>query len=646
MSRPGEKGVFDSAKSGVVATKGLARRSREPDRMLWTGSASAGARRPRPARRPGLEALEARQLLAANLSNPSFDGTIGAAVVRSTYGVDGSGLAAAVIDTGVDYNHPALGGGFGPGTKVEGGYDFAMGDADPRAETWSHGTMVASLIASNSAEAPGVAPGADIVALRVFGNDNQGDFDSIANALQYVVDHHAEQKISVVNLSLSDGGNYRSNPFALAPFGSRISSLISQLRDLRIPVVAASGNSFNGTDQGMGYLAIIPKTLSVTASNGSDGLLGDAQRLSSGASATDLAAPGANLRTASDNGGYAQVSGTSFAAPLVSGAVVLLQSIYQSRFGTLPTVDQIETWLARGSTPIQDPVTGATFPRLDVQKAAALIPAAPAASPTPTPTPAPGATPVSPPTTVATTPPAAPSTPTPVQPPVVVAVQPPAPSLTSTPAPSPAPAPPPIPAPTPTVATIAVAPAVSNPATPTAESTGNVVLTVSNPASVAAAAAPAPAVTPVTVSIPTRVTVAARPTAMTVLFDPVRITPTATPAPSPATAVATSPPPAVTTSVVSNADLASLNATAAVSTLASPPRGPIARSLVHAPAAQAATSTREVRAQGLANRAEVRAGRLQRWTEWLSGRRPAEAASRPVAVARAGGQARPGRTTA
>ncbi|HKM55726.1 MAG TPA: hypothetical protein VJY33_20140, partial [Isosphaeraceae bacterium] len=70
------------------------------------------------------------------------------------------------------------------------------------------------------------------------------------------------------------------------------------------------------------------------------------------------------------------VEGTSFATPLVTGAVVLLQQIYQSRFGTLPTVQQVTSWLEQGSNPIHDSVTGLTINGLDILKAASLIPSA------------------------------------------------------------------------------------------------------------------------------------------------------------------------------------------------------------------------------------------------------------------------------
>ena len=55
----------------------------------------------------------------------AYDPIIGASQVQSNYNVNGSGMTVAVIDTGVDYNNPALGGGFGPGAKVVAGYDFA-----------------------------------------------------------------------------------------------------------------------------------------------------------------------------------------------------------------------------------------------------------------------------------------------------------------------------------------------------------------------------------------------------------------------------------------------------------------------------------------------------------------------------------------
>ena len=319
--------------------------------------------------------------------------TIGAASTRDLYQVDGSGLSAAIIDTGTDYNHPALGGdGYGPGHKVVDGWDFSKDKPDPY-PLQSHGTMTAGLVASNAPGAPGVAPGANIVALRVFGDDNSGSYDYVAEALQYAIDHAEADKISVVNISLSDGGNYSRDSFSRDhAIGQRIAALVHTLAEMRIPVVTAAGNSFDGTP-GMGFTAILTETISVTASDGDDHLLANAQRLGPADgfdAATDLAAPGIDIVAPTGGDGYSQVEGTSFSAPLVSGAIILLQQIYQKRFGLLPTVDDLEGWLKQGATTIHDSVTGTDIGRLDIARSASLIPRpTPIPDPQPTPNPSP-----------------------------------------------------------------------------------------------------------------------------------------------------------------------------------------------------------------------------------------------------------------
>ncbi|WZO97447.1 S8 family serine peptidase [Isosphaeraceae bacterium EP7] len=389
-------------------------------------------------RRPNLEALEDRRLMASDLvagpiAEPAassttaasgaladFDSITGASATRSAYQVDGSGSSVAVIDTGINYNHEALGSGFGAGHKVVAGYDFADKDSDPDATTWQHGTAVAGLIASSDPAHLGVAPGADLVALRVFGNDNQGSFDRVADAMQWVIDNHDTYGITVVNLSISDNNNYTNNWFAKdGGIGQRMTELIHSLAALNIPVVTATGNSFSGT-AGEGFTAILGETISVTATDSTDHFVANAQRMG-GANATDLAAPGQGLTSTIQGNQFTTVDGTSFAAPLVSGAVVLLQQIYKSRFGVLPKLADVESWLKQGSDPINDPITGATIGRLDIPKAAALIPGAPKATPAPAPVtvaPAPVAptTPAAPATPAKPTAPAAPAKPTtPVQ---------------------------------------------------------------------------------------------------------------------------------------------------------------------------------------------------------------------------------------
>jgi len=307
----------------------------------------------------------------------AYDPIIGAAAARAAYNVDGTGMTVAVIDTGVDYNNQALGGGFGPGNKVVAGYDFADGTSNPLPTSSQHGTAIAGLIGSDGPNDLGVAPGVNIVALRVTDGTNTASLTSIANALQWVIDNHQQYNITAINMSLADGGNYAQNWFANdGGAGQQITSLVGHLTDMNIPVVAATGNSFNGM-QGEGFAAIVAGTISVTATDLSGNLLANAQRLGTaigGASATTIAAPGEGLTAPSGDSGTATVEGTSFATALTTGAVTLLQEIYQSRFGSLPTVAQIKSWLQQGSNPVNDPVTGITIGELNIPMAASLIP--------------------------------------------------------------------------------------------------------------------------------------------------------------------------------------------------------------------------------------------------------------------------------
>jgi hypothetical protein len=328
--------------------------------------------------------------------------------VRISQGLDGSGFAVAVIDTGVDYRIDALGKGYGSGHKVIAGYDFGMKDADPMA-TWNHGTAVSSVIASEDAANPGIAPGADIVALRVFDDGGKSTFGRIADALEWVVANHDKYDITVVNISLSDSMNYTLNWFKNdTSHGQRVTDAIAKLKGLNIPVVSASGNSFKGKE-GMGFTAIIKDTISVTGLDpNTNQIASNAQRLGSataGANSTDLAAPSSGFRAITANGSYESVEGTSFSAPIVSGSIVLLQQKYFREFGTLPSVDQIDTWLKQGGRATSDPVTNLNIPQIDLAGSLALIPSKPAP---------PGSNAARPPATPA--PPQTPVTPAPIEP--------------------------------------------------------------------------------------------------------------------------------------------------------------------------------------------------------------------------------------
>ena len=351
--------------------------------MGWTRQSGRVARA---RRRPDLESLETRQLLSHVSPKPAgvdlnpdgstnYDQIIGASATRSQFNVDGTGQTVAVIDTGVDYNNGVLGGGLGSGDKVVAGVDFT-GSPNGVLPTWQHGTGVAGIVAGNGGGYTGVAPGADIVALRVFGDNNQGSFTEIANALDWVVQNHAQYNITAVNLSVSDGGNYTSNIFASTGVGQQITTAVSELDAMNIPVVMAAGNSFDGKTQGLGFPAIIPDVISVTATDANDQLASTAQRLGSaqgGSSAVKIAAPGVGITAPSGDDGTTTEDGTSFATPQVTGSIVLLQQMYENAYHTLPSVAELDQLLHQGAVTVHDKATGIDVGRLDVLKSAQIL---------------------------------------------------------------------------------------------------------------------------------------------------------------------------------------------------------------------------------------------------------------------------------
>ena len=127
-----------------------------------------------------------------------------------------------------------------------------------------------------------------------------------------------------MNLSISDGGNYQSNQFGQdGGVGQQITGTIHQLDTMNIPVVVAAGNSFNGKTQGEGFPAIVPDAISVTATDSTDKLASDAQRLgtSGGVSGTTIAAPGVGISAPAGGNTLTTEDGTSFATPQVTGSL-------------------------------------------------------------------------------------------------------------------------------------------------------------------------------------------------------------------------------------------------------------------------------------------------------------------------------------
>lgn len=169
----------------------------------------------------------------------------GADIAQNELGYTGAGIKVAVMDTGVDYDHPDLGGCFGPGCRVAFGYDL-VGDAynaddtspsynpvpspDPYPDDCNgHGTHVAGIVGANGTVV-GVAPDVTFGAYRVFGCDGSTDADIMIAAMEMAF----KDKMDILNMSIGSAYTWPQYPTAVAA---------DRLVKKGVVVVASIGNS-------------------------------------------------------------------------------------------------------------------------------------------------------------------------------------------------------------------------------------------------------------------------------------------------------------------------------------------------------------------------------------------------------------------
>ncbi|HEX7832101.1 MAG TPA: S8 family serine peptidase [Thermoanaerobaculia bacterium] len=247
---------------------------------------------------------------------------IGAPLVWASHGTRGSGVVVAVIDTGVDYRHPALGGGMGAGFRVTRGWDFVNDDADPTDDN-GHGTHVAGIVGANSATLTGVAPDVSFLAYKVLDAGGRGEMSEVIAAIDRALDPDGNGDTSdaadVINLSLGGPGTPDD------PVSKAVENAIAH----GVVVVAAVGNAWDYFT--IGSPACAPNAISVGASE----LSGSIAFFSSKGPNTqsysikpEVVAPGVNIVSAAPGGSTRAMSGTSMAAPHVAGAAALLLAVH------------------------------------------------------------------------------------------------------------------------------------------------------------------------------------------------------------------------------------------------------------------------------------------------------------------------------
>lgn len=214
----------------------------------------------------------------------------------------GSSITIAVIDSGVDLDHPDL------QAKIVPGYDFYNDDSIPD-DDFGHGTHVAGIAAASSNNGIGIAGiswGARIMPLKVLGASGNGSTFDLAQAIEDAADNGAK----VINMSL--GGSCGSG-------WPNVETAVNYALSKGVVLVAASGNNYSTP---VLCPAAISGVIAVGATNADD----RRAAFSTYGAALDVAAPGDAIYSTYPGGGYTTMSGTSMATPHVAGLAALLWS--------------------------------------------------------------------------------------------------------------------------------------------------------------------------------------------------------------------------------------------------------------------------------------------------------------------------------
>lgn len=297
----------------------------------------------------------------------------GVSAASDDYGFIGNGQTVAVIDSGIGWDHYALGGGFGGDYRVVGGWDFAENDADPYDDgpAGFHGTHVSGIIGSSDSSNLGVASGVDLVGLRVFNDQGGGYLSWVEEALNWVHEHRNdfENPITTVNLSL--GTNWNSDS---VPNWATLEDEFAQLKEDGIFISVAAGNSFASFQTpGLSYPAASPFVVPV-ASHGADGMLSDFTQRNDRV----IAAPGESVSStvpdhlfgsSAQSSRFLSASGTSMAAPYMAGASVLVREAMEFVGYENITQDTIYSHIRQTAEQVWDSATNAYYHRLDLESA-------------------------------------------------------------------------------------------------------------------------------------------------------------------------------------------------------------------------------------------------------------------------------------
>ncbi len=279
----------------------------------------------------------------------------------------GAGETVCIIDTGVDYTHPALGNCTieeflaGNCSKVIGGYDIINNDNNPK-DDHSHGTHCAGIVASTDETYRGVAPGAKIVAMKVLDMYGYGSTQTIVAGIDWCTNKSSEYNISVISMSL--GTNSYHSPTYCDDYSQSMTDAVNSAVGAGITVFVASGNNYQ--TNGISNPACIENATPVGSTDKNDNYVS----YSNSAPILNIVAPGGissnKIQSCILGGAFSGKYGTSMATPHAAGAAAILQQFKQLKENKSFTPQEIEDLLNLTGKQIYYPITSKNYSRIDV----------------------------------------------------------------------------------------------------------------------------------------------------------------------------------------------------------------------------------------------------------------------------------------
>lgn len=252
----------------------------------------------------------------------------------------GEGVVVAVIDTGIDTDHPDL------KDRIIGGRNFTTdfnGNPDMFEDNNGHGTHVSGTIAAslNGQGVSGVAPKARILSLKALTGSGAGDYGWIIAAVNYAAAWRGPNQEQVRVISMSLGG-----PTDVPELHEAIQNAVQQ----GISVVVAAGNEGDGLEETFEYA--YPGAYNEVISVGAVDMNLQLAPFTNTHEEIDLVAPGVEVISTYPDKKYAKLSGTSMAAPHVAGALALIIPLSEQEFERELSEAEIYAQLVRRALPL------------------------------------------------------------------------------------------------------------------------------------------------------------------------------------------------------------------------------------------------------------------------------------------------------